>query len=134
MRCIRSGRLWAALEVAACLVLLVAAWRAAAGTQAGRSLADQSAAPAPAGFPRTVRDYLGDALRLAGPPSRIASQALVTDHFLFAVVPPSRIAAVSAVAHDPRYSFVADALAGLDVGVVDDGEALLRRRPDLLLV
>ena len=134
MRCIRSGRLWAALEVAACLVLLVAAWRAAAGTQAGRSLADQSAAPAPAGFPRTVRDYLGDALRLAGPPSRIASQALVTDHFLFAVVPPSRIAAVSAVAHDPRYSFVADTLAGLDVGVVDDGEALLRRRPDLLLV
>ena len=133
MRRVRSGRLWAALEVAACLVLLAAAWRATAGTQ-GWSLAEQSAAPAPAGFPRTVRDYAGDAVRLAGPPSRIASQALVTDHFLFAVVPPSRIAAVSAVAHDSRYSFVADTLAGLDVGVVDDGEALLRRRPDLLLV
>ena len=133
MHRVRSGRLWAALEVAACLVLLVAAWRAIAGTQ-GWFPGEQSVAPAPAGFPRTVHDYAGDAVRLAGPPSRIASQALVTDHFLFAVVPPSRIAAVSAVAHDSRYSYVADVLAGLDVGVADDGEALLRRRPDLLLV
>ena len=134
LRRIRSGRLRAALEVAACLLLVVAAWRATAGTEPGMSLAEQSAAPAAAGFPRTVQDYVGDAVRLMGPPSRIASQALVTDHFLFAVVSPARIAAVSAVAHDARYSYVADALAGMDVGVVDDGEALLRRRPDLLLV
>ncbi len=134
MRRIRSGRLWAALEVAACLLLLVAAWRATAGMQAGWPLAERSAAPAAAGFPRTVPDYGGDAVRLAGPPSRIASQALVTDHFLFGVVSPSRIAAVSAVAHDSRYSYVADTLAGMDVGVVDDVEALLRRRPDLLVV
>ncbi len=133
MRRIRSGRLWAALEVAVCLLLLVAAWRAAAGTRAGWPLAE-SADGSPAGFPRTVRDYRGDAVRLVRPPSRIASQALVADHFLFAVVPPARIAAVSAVAHDPRYSYVADLLAGRDVGVADDGEALLRRRPDLLLV
>ena len=129
-----SGRLWAALEVAACVLLVAAAWRGAAGTQAGWSFAERPAASAAAGFPRTVRDYRGDAVRLARPPSRIASQALVTDHFLFAVVPPARMAAVSSVAHDSRYSFVADALAGMDVGVVDDGEALLRRRPDLLLV
>ncbi len=134
MRRIRSGRLWAALEIAACVLLVVAAWRATAGTQADWSFAEPSPASAAAGFPRTVRDYRGDAVRLARPPSRIASQALVTDHFLLAVVPPARVAAVSSVAHDSRYSYVADALAGMDVGVVDDGEVLLRRRPDLLLV
>ncbi len=133
LRRVRTGWLRAAIEVVVCLVLLVAAWRAAAGTRAGWFSAERSAAAAAAGFPRTVRDHHGDAVRLARPPSRIASQALVTDHFLFAVVPPARIAAVSAVAHDARYSYVADVLAGRDVGVVDDGEALLRSRPDLLL-
>ena len=133
LRRIRSGPLWAALEVAACVLLVVAAWRATAGTQAGWSFAEPLAASAAAGFPRTVRDHRGDAVRLARPPSRIASQALVMDHFLFAVVSPARMAAVSSVAHDSRYSFVADTLDGMDVGVIDDGEALLRRRPDLLV-
>ena len=132
-RLIRRGRLRAAVEVAVCLALLVAAWRSADGTRADRPFvptADES----PAGFPRSVRDQAGDAIHLAQPPSRIASQALVTDHFLFAVVPPARITAVSPIAHDPRYSYVAGQVRGMDVGVVDDGEALVRRRPDLLLV
>ncbi len=132
-RLLRRGRLRAVLEAALCLVLLAAAWRAADGTRADWPRAEDSA-ESPAGFPRTVHDHAGDPLRLARPPARIASQALVTDHFLFAVVPPSRIAAVSSVAHDPRYSYVADVVAGLDVAVVEDSEALLRRRPDLLLV
>ena len=129
----RRGRPRAALEAALCLLLLAAAWRVADGTRTDRPLAEDSA-ESPAGFPRTVHDYAGDPLRLARPPSRIASQALVTDHFLFAVVSPSRIAAVSSIAHDPRYSYVAAEVAGMDVAVVEDGEALLRRRPDLLLV
>ncbi len=132
-RLIRRGRLRAAVEVALCLALLVAAWRSADGTRADRPFAvhtDES----PAGFPRTVLDYGEDAIRLAQQPTRIASQALVTDHFLFAVVPPARITAVSPIAHDPRYSYVAGQVGGMDVAVVNDGEALLRRRPDLLLV
>ena len=132
-RLVRRGRLRAALEAALCVVLLTAAWRAADGTRADWPLSEDTADSAE-GFPRTVHDHAGDPLRLARPPERIASQALVTDHFLFAVVPPSTIAAVSSVAHDPRYSFVADVVAGLDVAVVEDSEALLRRRPDLLLV
>ena len=132
LRRLSRGRLRAALEAALCLVLLLAAWRGTGDARAGWNLAGQTAS-APAGFPRTVRDYAGDAVRLPRPPSRIASQALVTDHFLFAVVPPSRIAAVSAVAHDPRYSFVADVVDGMDVAVAGDPEALLRRRPDLLI-
>lgn len=132
-RLVRRGRLRAALEAAVCVVLLTAAWRAADGTRADWPLAEDTADSAE-GFPRTVHDYAGDALRLARPPQRIASQALVTDHFLFAVASPSRIAAVSSVAQDPRYSYVADVVAGMDVAVVEDSEALLRRRPDLLLV
>ena len=132
-RLIRRGRLRAALEVALCLALLVVAWRSADGTGDTRPFGAQPAA-SPPGFPRTVRDHAGEAIRLVRPPSRIASQALVADHFLFAVVPPARITAVSPLAHDPRYSFVAGQAGGMDIGVVDDGEALLRRRPDLLLV
>ena len=132
-RLVRRGRLRAALEAALCVVLLAAAWSAADGTRADWPLSEGTAESAE-GFPRIVHDYAGDPLRLARPPARIASQALVTDHFLFAVVPPSRIAAVSAVAQDPRYSYVAGVVAGMDVAVVEDSEALLRRRPDLLLV
>ncbi len=127
------GRVRALLEVALCLVLLLTAWRWTADAGDGWTFAGLTAERAASGFPRTVRDYAGDPLRLPGPPSRIASQALVSDHFLFAVVPPSRIAAVSAVAHDRRYSFVADVVDGLDVAVAGEPEALLRRRPDLLV-
>lgn len=132
-RLLRRGRLRAAVEAALCLLLLAAAWRAADGTRADWPHAADSA-ESQAAFPRTVRDYAGDMLRLARPPARIASQALVTDHFLFAMVPPARIAAVSGVAHDARYSYIADTVAGMDVAVVEDNEALLRRDPDLLLV
>lgn len=132
-RFVRRGRLRAAFESALCLVLLVAAWRAADDARALPPLAVDSGA-SPAGFPRAVRDYRGDAVRLARPPSRIASQALVTDHFLFAVAAPMRITAVSPIAHDPRYSFIAGQVGDMDVAVADDGEVLIRRRPDLLLV
>ena len=136
LRRLPRGRLRALLEAALCLALTLAAWRwsADAPARAGwPSFAARPVAAPAAGFPRTVRDYGGDAVRLPRPPSRIASQALVTDHFLFAVAHPSRIAAVSAVAHDRRYSFVADVVDGLDVAVAGEPEALLRRRPDLLL-
>ena len=133
LRRLPRGRLRALLEVALCLALALAAWRWSADARAGRTSAGPTAAPPTAGFPRTVRDYAGDAVRLPRPPSRIASQALVTDHFLFAVVPPSRIAAVSAVAHDRRYSYVAEVVDDMDVAVAGEPEALLRRRPDLLL-
>ena len=134
LRRLTRGRVRALLEAALCLALLAAAWRGGAGEGAGWTFAGGTGAVAADGFPRTVRDYAGDEVRLPRPPSRIASQALVTDHFLFDIVPPSRIAAVSAVAHDPRYSFIADMVDDLDVGVAAEPEALLRRRPDLLLV
>ncbi len=85
-------------------------------------------------FPRTISDHHGDLLNLPAPPQRIGSQALVTDHYLFAVAPRDRIVAVSEVAQDSRYSFVADLVLGLDAAIGSDPEAVLRKRPDLLLV
>ena len=85
-------------------------------------------------FPRVARDIHGDELRLVSAPRAIASQSLVTDHFLLALVSPERVVAVSPAAHDRRYSHVADILRDMDVAVATDPEAVLRRSPDLILV
>ena len=85
-------------------------------------------------FPRVARDIRGDELRLVSPPRAIASQSLVTDHFLLALVPPERVVAVSPVAHDQRYSHVAEMVRDMNVAVATDPEAVLRKRPDLILV
>ena len=68
-----------------CAALFVAAWRFGgvlaplAGTQ---TTWEGAAAREP--FPRTARDIHGVELTLDGPPPSLASQALVTDHYLFA--------------------------------------------------
>ena len=85
-------------------------------------------------FPRVARDIHGDELRLARPPRAIASQSLVTDHFLLALVPLERVVAVSLAAHDHRYSHVAEIVRDMDVAVATDPEAVLRKSPDLILV
>ncbi|MDE2928117.1 MAG: ABC transporter substrate-binding protein [Acidobacteriota bacterium] len=118
-----------------CAALFVAAWRFGgdlAPLSGTRKTWEGASASDP--FPRTARDIHGFELTLAGPPESLASQALVTDHFLFAVVPHERIVGVSAAAHDPRYSFVADIVSRMDVVVTSDPEAVLRRKPELMLV
>ncbi|MYA79742.1 MAG: ABC transporter substrate-binding protein [Acidobacteriia bacterium] len=118
-----------------CAALFVAAWRFGgdlaplAGTQ---PTSEGASASEP--FPRTARDIHGVELTLDGAPQSLASQALVTDYFLFAVVPHERIVAVSTVAHDPRHSYVADIVSRMDVVVTSDPEAVLRRKPELMLV
>ena len=85
-------------------------------------------------FPRVAAGFDGRAIRLDRPPQAIASQALVIDHLLFAVTAKDRIVSVSTVAHNPRYSYVTDLLQGMDVAVATDPEAILRRRPDLVML
>lgn len=84
-------------------------------------------------FPRTVTDYFGDELTLAGPPQRIGSQALTIDHFLLATTPTERIVALSNYARDERYSFVAELAANTDAVVASNAEAVVLRDPDLLM-
>lgn len=118
-----------------CLALFAAAIQFSDSLPAeAQSAATEAESPALAPFPRIARDILGDELRLDKPPRAIASQSLVTDHFLFAIVPHDHIVGVSSVTHDPRYSHVAEIVSRMDVAVATDPEAILRRRPDLTLV
>ena len=118
-----------------CAVLFAVAVRFAAGPESEATAAPDRGALSPdEPYPLTVADHHGDVLNLPAPPQRIGSQALVTDHYLFAVAPQGRIVAVSAVAQDSRYSFVADLVRGMDVAISSDPESVLRKRPDLLLV
>lgn len=84
-------------------------------------------------FPRTVVDYFGDALTLEQAPQRIASQALTIDHFLLAIVPPERIAALSNYARDERYSFAVEEAQRTDAVIATDVEAVVLRDPEVML-
>ena len=118
-----------------CLLLLAGALRFSTSIpSSSQSDGSNRAGTESKAFPRVARDIHGDELRLVGPPKAIASQSLVTDHFLLALVPPERVVAVSPVAHDHRYSHVAEMVRDMDVAVATDPEAVLRQRPDLILV
>lgn len=121
--------------LALCALLFAAAVRFVGSPEgAGEARRTRGEVPASGAFPRVVADLHGRPVRIPRRPEAIASQSLVTDHFLFEVVPPQRVVAVSAVARDRRFSFVADIVGRLDVAVSSDPEAVLRRHPDLMLV
>lgn len=123
------------IGIGLCLLLFATAWRFEG--RISRNLdgtRDIGAASQEGPFPRVAVGFDGEKLELDRPPQAIASQALVIDHLLFAVTSRKRVAAVSAVAHNPRYSFVSDLLQGLDVAIATDAEAVLRRRPDLVML
>lgn len=88
---------------------------------------------ATAGYPRQWTDALEYPLSLSAPPSAIASQALVTDHLLFGVVPEAQILAVSPYAAQPSYSNIAARVRELQLPTVRDPESVLALEPSLLL-
>jgi len=71
---------------------------------------------------------------IEAPPQAIGSQALSTDHFLFAITDLDRIVAVSPYATDPGYSFVHETVARMHMADTSDLEAVLRASPDLMLL
>ena len=85
------------------------------------------------GFPMTRADALGYGVTIPAPPRTIASQALVTDHLLFGVVPHSRIVAVSTYAGKAAYSNVAKHVQTLGLPAVLGPEMILDLGPDLLV-
>lgn len=130
-----TARVLIAAQILTCAMLVGAALRFAGSTTTDihRELQAPSSLPGD-GFPRLAKDAHGDLLELRHPPKRIASQALTTDEFLFAIVPPDRIVATSRYAVDPRYSFVADLASRSDPVFTDDPEAITLQAPDLALV
>lgn len=84
-------------------------------------------------FPRSVVDSSGRKLVLPTLPQRIVSQTLMTDEILLAICPPNRLAAVSALAHDARYSNVVE-VAQSFAAINQNVEQILILNPDLIFV
>ncbi len=83
------------------------------------------------------RAFTGDdgrRLVLSAPPRRVVSQSLGTDHIVFAICSHDRIAAVSKLATDPKYSQVTNEARALGRMVTDALEHIVSFAPDLVLV
>jgi iron complex transport system substrate-binding protein len=83
---------------------------------------------------RRIEDRSGRTLVLPRPPRRIVSQSLASDEVLLELVAGERLAAISALALDPRYSRAVEAAARVPRTVLHDTEELLAMRADLIVV
>ncbi|HEC83905.1 MAG: hypothetical protein DRR08_21745 [Candidatus Parabeggiatoa sp. nov. 2] len=84
-------------------------------------------------FPRELRDAAGNTLIIPSRPQRIVSQTLATDEILLAICPLERIAAVTTLARDEKYSNVVE--EARTIGQVGEHvEQILGLNPDLIFV
>jgi iron complex transport system substrate-binding protein len=87
-----------------------------------------------AGFPRTLRDGGGAEVIIKARPVRILSQTLGTDEILWAICPRERIAGVSKIGLEPKYSPIADELKAAKSTPISNAEEILQLQPDLVFV
>ncbi|OYT70138.1 MAG: hypothetical protein CFK52_11875 [Chloracidobacterium sp. CP2_5A] len=99
----------------------------AASSSASRPTATLSAA-------RTVIDGSGRPIAVPAHPRRIVSQTVATDEILLAMISPERLAAVSSLADDPRYSYCADRAKLVAGRCGANAESILQLQPDLIFV
>jgi len=85
-------------------------------------------------YPRTAIDSSGYAVRIPRPPRRIVSQYWAIDEFVYSVVPPDRVVAVSASAYLKTVSNVYQYAERFHPVIASDPERVLRLDPDLILV
>jgi iron complex transport system substrate-binding protein len=76
----------------------------------------------------------GEPVSLVFPPQRIVSLTLATDEILLALVPPERIAALSHLADDPRFSGAVVEAKVVRQRVRANAEQVIALRPDLVFV
>ena len=77
---------------------------------------------------------LAGVLAFAGAPARVVSQTVGTDEMLLALADPGQIAALSVLARDPDYCSDTAQAAKFPQLAASDAEAILRFRPDLVLM
>ncbi len=116
------------------LLYVLAAALAMAGACAPPPAPPAAEQAGPDGFPRTVTDGAGRAIRLAARPVRIVSQSLASDEMLFPMVAPERLVGLSSLARDPAYSNVVGEAARHPAPSIETAEDILRVRPDLIFV
>ena len=85
-------------------------------------------------YPRFIDDYEGYALKVSRPTRTIASQFWSIDDFVYSIVPPEEVVAVSEYAFEHDYSNVFQWADLFHPVVSTDPEVILKLDPDLLLV
>jgi iron complex transport system substrate-binding protein len=85
-------------------------------------------------YPRQAVDSDGFTVRINHPARRIVSQYWSIDEFVYSVVPPERVVAVSPMAYEQSFSNVIGQVQQFHPAIADDVETVLRRDPDLVLV
>jgi iron complex transport system substrate-binding protein len=88
----------------------------------------------PKAYPREVVDSDGFHVRIEKPPRRIASQYWSIDEYLYSIVPPERVVAVSESAYLQGISNVLEAVNKYKPVIAADPEKVLRANPDLIIV
>jgi ABC-type Fe3+-hydroxamate transport system substrate-binding protein len=85
-------------------------------------------------YPRESYDSDDFLVKIKHPPQRIVSQFYSIDEFLYSLVPPQRIVAVSASAYQPAVSNISQYAEKYRPVIASDPERVLRLKPDLILV
>jgi iron complex transport system substrate-binding protein len=99
------------------------------------ALAAPAGLSAQSGWPRTVTDDTGAAVRIKQKPERIASLTLPTDEILLSLVAKPRLAAVTLYAEDPAVSNVTGQVFDIPVKMSQiNAEAVVALKPDLVFV
>jgi iron complex transport system substrate-binding protein len=88
----------------------------------------------PLDYPRIAIDSGGYTVHVPRPPRRIVSQYWAIDEFVYSVVPPERVLAVSASAYLKSVSNVYQYVERFHPVIAADPERVLRLDPDLILV
>lgn len=85
-------------------------------------------------YPREAVDSDDLRVRVSGPARRIVSQSRTTDEYLYSIVPPQSIKAVSGSAYQQSSSDVYSYVAKFHPTISSDPERVLRLDPDLIFV
>jgi len=85
-------------------------------------------------YPRESRDSDDFLVKIKRPPQRIVSQFYSIDEFLYSLLPPQRVVAVSASAYQPTVSNITAYAEKYHPVIASDPERVLRLKPDLILV
>jgi cobalamin transport system substrate-binding protein len=85
-------------------------------------------------YPRESVDNDGFSVKINRQPQRIVSQFYSIDEFLYSLLPPQRVVAVSASAYEPSVSNVWPYAERYHPAIASDPERVLRLDPDLILV
>lgn len=85
-------------------------------------------------YPRESTDSDDFPITIKKQPRRIVSQFYSIDEFLYSLLPPQRIVAVSASAFQPSVSNVVNYAEKYHPAIASDPERVLRLNPDLILV